>query len=69
MSEDTLFSSGMVAFLLEAECKKQGLRKFCRKHDLDPGNVSKIISGGRPMSQAVAKVLGFDLAVKWRKVK
>ena len=69
MSEDILFSSGIVAFHLEMECKDNGLRKFCRKHDLDPGNVSKIINGERPMSQAVAECLGYKHVVRWRKFK
>ena len=69
MSEDYLFSEGILVFQLKAECDSVGLRKFCRKHDLDHGNVSKIINGNRPMTEKVAAVMGYTPVLKWLKVR
>ncbi len=52
MDEEDLISK------LEVECKN-GLRVFCRKHNLNAGNVSKIINKKRNMIDSVASALGY----------
>ena len=52
---------------LRVKCKG-GLRAFCREHSLDSGNVSKILMGTRGMSPQVARALGYERVVRWRKI-
>jgi hypothetical protein len=64
---EDVFSEGIVRFHLQQTCEKDGLRSFCRKHDLDPGNVSNIINGNKDMIDSVAIALGYRPVRMYRK--
>ena len=48
-----------------AELKKQteeiGLREYCRRHQLDAGNLSNILNENKSLTQQVANSVGYDL--------
>jgi len=58
MSE-TIVSEDILASNLREACKREGLREFCRKHSLDPGNVSNVCRGKRRMQKKMAEALGW----------
>lgn len=45
---------------LKRTCDDMGLREFCRRNNLDAGNVSNIINDNKIMIDSVAKVLGYE---------
>ena len=55
--------------VLKNTTKKHGLRKWCREHDLDPGNVSNIINLKKPMQRKVANALGFIPVTYYRRME
>lgn len=59
MIQDFRFSEDVIRLHLKEKCEEVGLREFCRKNDLDAGNVSKVINGKKPMQEKIAKSIGF----------
>lgn len=55
----TLRGEEAVRELLAHEVKENGLCTWCKRHHLDPGNVSNILSGRKRMHHQVAIALGF----------
>lgn len=47
--------------LLADKIAKQGLRPFCREHDLDPSYTMRVL-GGKPLSPAILTALGVEEA-------
>lgn len=66
---ETVISEAIVIYHLEQLCKEQGLRRFCKKHELDPGNVSNIINGNKAMIESVARALGYEPIAMYEKVR
>lgn len=69
MSYDQYLSDSIVRFELMARCEEKGLRAFCRNKNLDPGHVSKIINSKKPISENVAKSVGYEQVIMYKKVK
>lgn len=53
VSEESVIAS------LRRRVQIEGLRPFCRRNNLNPGNVCNILSRKRPMQRKVAKAIGF----------
>ena len=67
MSEDTYSDALTILSILKNTIKKHGLRKWCRQHDLDPGNVSNIASMKKPIQRKVVNALGFEQVTFYRR--
>ncbi len=62
---DNGISTNILIFILKGKCEDIGLRKFCRKNNLDEGNVSNIINGKKNMLPSVAQALGYEKSIIW----
>lgn len=54
-----LLSDDDLLFQLEHVTRREGLRSFCRSHQLDAGNVSNVLARKRPMQKSIAQALGY----------
>lgn len=68
MKYSDLYLENTVLYELKKTCEKEGLRVFCRKYDLDPGNVSNIINGKRVVTMTIGRIFGYEPVFMWRKV-
>lgn len=57
-TEKLLHGMDLMLMLIDI-IERDGLRSFCRKHSLDPGNVSNVLNLKKPMQPAIANALGF----------
>jgi len=57
-AEKLLHGADLMLMLIDA-VERDGLRAFCRKHYLDPGNVSNVLNLNKPMQPAIANALGY----------
>ena len=53
--------------LLKAKCDELGLREFCRQTGIDPGNLSNVLRGHRPLQMRMGQVVGYEPVFRWRK--
>ena len=65
MSEPKTINVAELFIILHKEINKHGLRQFCRKHNLNPGNVSNVASLNRPMQPSIAKALGYETVTRY----
>lgn len=62
----TMYSEEQLRRRLSLLCK-DGLRKFCRENELDPGHVCNMMKGRKPLSDKVLELLGFEKAYYFRR--
>ena len=51
--------------LLEAACG-DNQRKWAKKHKFSPQYVNQVMNGKKPMSERMAKILGYKKVVDWQ---
>lgn len=54
---------------LQREVRTAGLREFCRQHNLDPGNTSRVVNQERPIQRKMAAALGYEECTAYRKAR
>lgn len=61
-------SENALRALLKDYTEQEGLRETARQFLLDPGNISKMVSGKRPISKILANSLGYQPVIMYKKM-
>ena len=65
----TIYISTTTLYLLLSEAvKKEGLNKFCKKHNLGPVCVSNMLTHRRPLSEDVIQAIGYKRVTVYQKI-
>ena len=58
-----------IAALRRACEKAGGQNAWALQHGIDKGHLSRVAAGKRPMSDAVAAILGFERVTEFKRIK